>query len=629
MLAQLDYVGGVVRALGQGPIPLPDITDFLTYDSTQQIWKDLNGPTRENALTSLLSERSPQVAAVLARCWKFLRRDVVQRMNDYLDLGDPGLAVWCLGALGSATSLEDRLLGDLLVPEGRIAKGARWDQRFSTLVELLRRRPVPAPGEYKYACDQLRFGDASEWQARLVRELLSRELAEASSADRARGWVGWLCRSPFVGNWARPDWVAAMDFIVQPATRQGELSMCAIVSRDALWTVALLRLGSHEGRLGELVAATSVALAQLAAAADRTGYDRHGPEVAAELRADLRVLGVRADTAAQIDAVLVLSDVEPQNFPVHPQDGQWARDYLAGLRAAFALDTVRQRVPDLEERFLRFALSNGEARRPSGTGVWLLNAWSADPARQQGLVRFLRGRAPEARPLDGGLSEGYWHTVGQHPDLVTYAAFGDLLTETSWTVARQDVAFQRRDSGDGVHSTRLARACYDARRVGLAVEEIMQALAEAGAASIPPEHVDGMLREFQGLLFHLASPEDLVNERQAAEKDLFECYRLLTDGDGPIFGPDFAERFADYLDQRMADDIKIRQELRKELAARRRSRGRGTPRKSMVSRMLPGSQSKAPAQQDSGPPQSAQPGEAPVADGTPGDRWEGSRAHRP
>lgn len=633
MLAQLDFIGGMLRALSQGPISLSDITDFLAHDQTPRIWKGLDARTRDNALTSLLVENSARVAAILARCWKFLGGDVTQRVNRQLDVGDLGLATWCLGVLSRARSGDDRLLGDLLVPDGRIGQGARWDRRFSTLVELMRRRPVPAPGNYPYACDQLRYAEASEWQARLVRELLTRELTDASSAVRARDWAGWLCGSPFSGAWARPDWVAAMDFLVLSPAGQGERSVRAIISQDAPWTLLLLRLGSREGRLGELVTAASESLIELAGATDRAGYDRERPEVVAELRADLRELGVRAGAAARVDAVLVLSDDEPRNLPVDPEDRHWAGEYLAGLRAALALDAVQKRVPDLEQRFLTFALSGGEARRPSWTGIWLLNAWAKDPERKRGLVEFILGRAPESRPLHGMLDDTYWNTVGQHPELVGYAAFGDLLTVTSWTVAHRDgLAFLRHDSGDGVLSTRLARACYEARRAGLTVEEIMRALAEADAASIPAWDLDNVLREFQGLLFQLASTDDLAAERQASERDLFECYGLIVDGGAPALGAEFAEEFGDYLDRRLEDEIKTRQEMREELSARRRSRGRGSSRKGIRS-FFSGPQSKAPGKQDGGAPRSAQAGAGTdpgsPAEGITGDHAEGSRAHRP
>ena len=57
--------------------------------------------------------------------------------------------------------------------------------------------------------------------------------------------------------------------------------------------------------------------------------------------------------------------------------------------------------------------------------------------------------------------------------------------------------------------------------------------------------------------------------------------------------------------------------------------------KGIMGRVFPGSQSKTPGKQDGGPPRPAPAGSgadlagsgAP-AEGTTGDRWEGSRAHR-
>ena len=632
ILAQLDYVNGVIRELGQGPISLPEIADFLIHDPVRLIWKDLDERVRRNALSSLLVD-GPQVAAVLVRCWKFLRGDVIQRINSQLDAGDPRLATWCLGVLQHARSGDDRLLGDLLVPNERIAEGARWNQRFTMLVELLRQRPVPGPSDYQYALDQLRFGDASDWQARLVREVLTRELADAARADRARSWVDWLCRSPFAADWPRPDWVSAMDFLVLPPTGQAEYGMRAIISRDVAWTVLLLRLAAHEGRLGDLVTLASLALVELASATARQIDESQRLDLAAELRADLRKLGVGAEAAAHVDAALVLSGGEPRYFPLRLQDQQWGGRYLAGLNAAFALDAVQRQVHGLEQRFLEFALSYDEAGRLGESGVWLLKAWSADPGRQRGLLEFLAGLAPGTRPRDERLPMEYWFTARAHPALAAYAATGDLLTAAGWTVERQDVSFLLLDFEDGVRSTRLARACYEARRAGLSPEEIMRALAATGGASIPAKHLDNMLREFQGLLNHLTPPTPPGAEWQAADDVLIACQQLITDD--MVLGFDAAEQFDLYLDRRLEAEIKIGQDRRKEIA-RRRSRARVSARKGMVGRLFTGAQPKAPGQQDGGAARSDLPREPPTvagrglpAEGATGEQREGNHAHRP
>ena len=110
-----------------------------------------------------------------------------------------------------------------------------------------------------------------------------------------------------------------------------------------------------------------------------------------------------------------------------------------------------------------------------------------------------------------------------------------------------------------------------------------------------------MLREFHWLRYLLGPLEDL----RASEDELSGCYRLLI-GDARL-GRDYAEAFGDYLDKRLEDEIKTRQEMRKDLSARRRSRGAVTVAKKVVSLVLPG---------------------ASAAD-TPAEQQEEDRAHRP
>ena len=634
LLAQLDYVNGVIRALKRGPIPFEEIAEFLGREAVQQLWRDLDEKTRDNALTSLLADASPPAAHVLVRSWKFLRRDIIRRINDQLDAGQPEFAAWCLRAFRQAKDGEDRLLGDLLVPDQPIAEGERWNRRFTMLVELMRRREVPSPGGYRYACDQLRYGDASEWQARLVRELLTRELADSATTDRIRNWLNWLCRSPFTGSWERPDWLAALDFLENPSPK-ADPRMRMLIRDDAAWTVLLLRLAANDGRLSQFLAVSSLDLVELAAATLKAGHNRPDPDLATELVANTQDGSVRAETAAHVDTALVLLGGQPVYSPVRQQIHQWFRGYLAGLNEVFTLNRVQLYVRDLERWFLEYALAATETEKPSVFGVWLLNAWAADPARERGLTGYLASLDPEVRPYDESLSEQYWHTVGQHPDLADYAAVGDVLTATSWTVRRPDVAFQRQDTGNGVKSTRLARACYEARCAGLSVEGIIRALAKGGAAEISSPDFDSVLREFQGLLFELASPEHRADERRASEEDLFACYQLVV-VDAKL-GREFAGVFGDYLDKRLEDEIKTRQEMRKELSTRRRSPGRVTAARNAVSRVFSGSPHPASlAEQDSQPARRALPSPPAISSGAGGTaetaaaarQWEENRARR-
>jgi hypothetical protein len=594
-LKRLDYIGSTLRALAAGPISGDEIAEFLTRDATSSIWPGLDEVVRENAVTSLLAGDSPRTTDALVRSWKFLGGDVIRRINAQLDAGHQELAARCLRAFASTKSGEDRLLGDLLVPAEPIAEGDRWVQRFTMLVRLLRNRLVPAPGSYSYACRELRFGEADGWQARLVRELLSRELDDPETANRAAGWAEWLCDSPFTEDWERPQWLAAMDLLFQrTAGEQAEASVQALILRDATWAVTMLRLAAQAKRLVAVLTVASIEFVLSTATAANAGPGRSDIELFEALSRAVANTAVPPKPRGHLDVALALADPAPRQLPAG-HDPHWFDAYLAGLGEALALDPVGPSAVTLERRFLSSALYRAENGQLTPQGVQLLNAWAADPARERSFLEFLAYQLPPAeRPQDFSLSERYWHVVAKHRELRGYAAVGDLYTTTDWTIRHPDIAFQRSDLGDGVKSSRLARACFDASSAGLPVSEIIRALAIGGAASIPPPYLDGVLREFQGLLFQFA-------DKQQSEGALFECYKLII-ADGGL-GAEYDEIFHEYLDRRLEDEIKTRQDLQRQLRELSGRRPRGGENQSFLGRLWSGSfLSRNPGQQDGDTP---------------------------
>ena len=216
----------------------------------------------------------------------------------------------------------------------------------------------------------------------------------------------------------------------------------------------------------------------------------------------------------------------------------------------------------LEDRFLRHAVPAQSSGTLTDGGVWLLNTWSGDPERQPGLVAHIAALDASTRPYDERLNASFWAALATHPGLAGYAAARRLMTATSEAVLSPKIAFLRTADEHGTTNTGLARACYAARCAGLSVEGVIRALAGVDAHRIQPRLLDGVLREFQGLLYHGASSASghaqEADAKRASEDDLFECYRLIARG---ALGSLFGEEFTRYLRDRLEDEIWIRQQL--------------------------------------------------------------------
>ena len=346
VLDDLDFYGSVGRAFRDGRATKEQFLKFFADQAAaQRYWPDMSQEARENAISPVLTHRDVTAASAVFSCWEIVADDVTRLINRHLDAGGVEDAAWCLKAArvtpGGAT--EDRLLGDLLVPEQQIAAD-RQQQRIAMLVELLQRHEVPAPGEFRYTCDALRYGDHTEWQAHLVRELLVREAAAETGKQRALAWVRWLSRSEFAADWRRPSWIAALDCVLPaPAGDEAVESLRSMITRDVAWAAVLLRLAEPTGCLPSLLEQADRQLVELAAALSPP-FKPGGPVsmLRDELHASLWALDVRPGTVASIDVARVLLGGEPRDFP--SDLNQQALDrYGDGLGFAFALDAVKPR----------------------------------------------------------------------------------------------------------------------------------------------------------------------------------------------------------------------------------------------------------------------------------------------
>ncbi len=558
ILIDLDFDGAFRRQASKGPVPIGMLRKFFRdQEAAARSWASFEIPIRDNALSSYLPRREAEAAAVVIPCWSFVGNDVIRLINDGLDRSDTELASWCLRTVGD---MEDRVLGRLLVPEQIVPDRKIHQQRRAMLIELLGRRDPPQPNDFRYTCDQLRYGDMGAWQARLFRGLLIRELAGEESAERGKAWVQWLCQSDFAGDWARPGWVAALDFTVfSPPDEQGVASVRSLILGDPYWAAVLLRLARLSECLGDMLAYADrevlVQAAQVPAPVKPSGA---GARLRAELDRSMWPLGVPPAAVASIDVARILLGGMPVDF-TDLLSAEVLDGYFAGLESALALPATQPRLAEIEGGFLRCAVPTEVSAELTAGGVMLLNAWAKDPRLTPGLLDHIARVEPSAYPYHRGLSAAFWNTLGQHPDLAGYAAGKHLVTATTEALQNPQAAIRRVRTENAVTSTALALACLNARRVGLSIRGMVRALYSAEASRIGARMLDVVLREFQDLRYreYLEVPPDVPGRtpKTAAEAELFECYWLIANG---ALGGPFAEEFKSYLRGQLKSEIQIR-----------------------------------------------------------------------
>jgi hypothetical protein len=556
VLNDLDFYGAFRREAGQGPMPLGMLRRFFSdRDAAARSWASFDTQTRDNALASYLPQREAEAAAVVMPCWAFVGNDVVRLISVDLDRDDAEPALWCLRTAGA---MEDRLLGDLLVPNDVTDREAR-QQRRTMLVELLKRRDLPRLGELGYSCDQLRFDDASAWQAGLVRDLLIRELA----GDRGKAWARWLCQSDFPGTRERPDWVTALGFVVlSTPPEQAIASVRSLILDDLSWAAVLLRLASQSqqhGRLRDLLDGAGRQLLEVVAQLPTPAKPANAcARLRAELDRSLWPLGVRPGTVASIDVARILLGGTPRDFadPLFPEP---PGDYFDGLKSALTLPATESRLAEIQDGFLGYAVPREASAGLSAGGVRLLNTWATDPQLKPRLLTYIASLEPVAYPYHVGLSAAFWNALGGDPELAGYAAGHHLISAVTEALQAPQAALRRARTENAVMSTALALACLNVRHAGLSIRGMVRALHAAEASRISARRLDVVLREFQDLRYreYLEVPPDRagLTPQTASEAELFECYRLIAAG---ALGDPFAEEFRRYLTDRLKNEIKTR-----------------------------------------------------------------------
>jgi hypothetical protein len=590
ILAELDFYGGFSRALRERRASRAQVLKFFADPGrAQEHWAAFDPHMRENAISPYLADRDVEVTVAILRGWEFVRHDVVTMINDHLGARGAGFGVWCLEAAaavpgngsGTPSEVADQLLGKMLVPVGLNAEDRSG--RIGILVQLLRQCRVPAAGQFRYSCDELRFGDLGGWQAHLVRELLLQETAgpaepgppAVTPADRAGAWITWLCGSPFSASLEWPSWVAALDFAASAsAGPDAAESARAVIRQDAAWTVVLLRLAERFGRYSRLLKTAARDLIDLAAKLPAPAQPgSHAAVLRDELDHNLWQLRVAPVTVAAVDVARVLLGGTPRHLAAQLTEARLA-GYVDALSPALAPDVMTPRRADVEQAFLRQAMSGQAATGLAGAGVWLLNTWAVDPDRITGLCDFIAAQDAGARPYDESLSDAYWEALAKRPELAGYAAGQQLVTATRESGLAPLTAFRRIVTEDGVTSTPLARACYKARRAGLRPAGIVTALASGGADRIVPDRLDDVLREFQQLLLcsYLDAPRanTELGPQQAAEAELLACQALIAWGGlGEVYG----EQFRRHLMERWRGTGRIQRRLVRILRRAGRKRG--------------------------------------------------------
>ncbi|HLK79677.1 MAG TPA: hypothetical protein VKU77_39260 [Streptosporangiaceae bacterium] len=586
-LSELDFYGGFSRALHAGRASREEVLKFFADPvQAREYWADFDPRLREEAISPYLADRDDTVMGAVLYSWDFTGNDVAKVVNHHLDAGGAGFGLWCLAAARGlpadrrgpdfADTVADQLLGKMLIPVGLLAKDR--SRRIATLVQLLGQCPVPGPGEFRYTCDELRFGDLRGWQAHLVRELLAREAAGAGAgpADRAGPWVRWLCASPFSASWERPSWIAALDFMLSPAADLAAVSVRSVIRQDAAWAAVLVQLASGFRCFNRLLETAERDLIELAAPPAAVQPGSPGAALRGELDRNLWALHVRPATVAAVDVVLVLLGGTPRNLAGELTEAE-LDGYGDGLGPA--LDLIAPQRAAVEEAFLGHVISGEPSARLDNAGIWLLNTWATDPDRVTGLGDFIAAQKPAARPYDENLSDAYWDALARHPLLADYAATQRLVTATRESARAPQTAFHRRVTDYGITNTPLARACFRARCAGLRPVGLVGALAKGGAARIAPAQLDDVLSELRELLTcHYASapgPEGVTapGPRQLAETDVLECQALIVWG---ALGETYGEQFRLHLIERLRPEGLIQRRLVKILRKARRKRSRGT-----------------------------------------------------
>jgi hypothetical protein len=543
-----------------------------------QLGEEKRGELQGKLVRPLLDSDDEHAAEVLRQHWNVVQDEVITQVNRRLD---DGATSWAVRSLKVAESLAppetaDRLLMMLLVPRPDDPRGS-WPRGIETRAMLLRQRRVPVPGDFVMTCLALRGGQASGWQGRLVRELLSSEIAGDPTADRAAAWATWLCQPAAEGS--PSDWVAALGYTLGPASgHEVHDSVRSLIQPDAVWAAIALRLATHNERLGAVLEIPGL-VDDFVDAAVRTaaqpGQESTRQALAIAVGVGLWGSGLAPGTIAAVDAARLLLGYTPRNFP-HDRSQRECDLYNEGLNQVLRLPSVQKLDPSLVTRFFDQVVPINAPQRLSDGAVWLLAAWSKD----EQLAVTLAGYAavPEVTKVlrrYRRLDYEFWsRLVALQPDLRHTLAIPLLWGAVEQAIENPAAVLRRyTDEQTGATGSKLALAMYRAWRSKMSPAQIIEVI---GNASVDGETLmdkvdhlglDDVLREFEFLLAHPArdtqdDPAAAEIRQTRAEDILFKLWELICAG---ALGENYGVEFWRFLDERLRDEERARKRVRRRL----------------------------------------------------------------
>ncbi|HLK72996.1 MAG TPA: hypothetical protein VKU77_05035 [Streptosporangiaceae bacterium] len=574
-----DYRWDAVRS--SEPVTLADALAVLdtSPDELRARWRrerSRDPRTLRKLLITLLLAETTQAMAALRPIWDIVFDDLVDLINQELnrgrvELAQRGLAV---AGFGQQEKIADGLLARLLVPVGSLSSGRElWPDPIRFRVALLRGLPVPVPDTFTGTCDALRFHGVTDWQGEFVHALLSAELAGDRAGTRVIAWASWLCRSPFTGQWSRPDWVTALGFAVTDRAEAGSApSVRPVIGQNQDWAVLILRLARSFGRLRAVLEIPDLDLYLLGLALRATARDGFRGALADALSAPLWAGELAAGTIACADVIRVMLGESPANFPEDRSNPQFD-SYAAGLDRAFGSHPDRPWRGPGETAFLGHVAGSGDEGL-SVAAVKLFNTWIKDGAFAPVLTEYIAEHDLAEKLLgDPVLEPDFWPLlIRYNPDrFQRYEPVVDLHAAARRAIEQPDTELASYtallvDPVSGAErfvpvTSKLAEAMYKAWRAGMTADTILVAIANVPhQRGRPPGRVPApvfhrVLREFRTLIQGHPGPEGraptvFAGERYAGPAgDVWAACLWLTVY-GPVFGEDYARAFKEAFDDR-------------------------------------------------------------------------------
>jgi hypothetical protein len=577
-----DYLSKAIRE--SDPVRLADALAVLdgARDEVRSRWereRTRDPRTPGKLLTSLLQAEDPRAVAALRRNWDVVVDDTVEFVNHDLNQGQVDIAQRSLAVAGFTQQAKtaDGLLARLLVPQGSLPSNRElWPDPIRFRVSLLRKLAVPPRDTFSGTCDALRYNEVTDWQGEFVHALLSTEMVGEEAGTRALAWASWLCTSVLGGEWRRPDWVAALGFVVTDLAGAGSPdSVGPVILKKPTWAVLALRLARSFGRLRAVLEIQDFDLLLIGLAlrvmAREPVHEGFRVALADVLSAPLWEREVSAGTIAGIDVARVVLGDFPRDFPEGRSNAQFD-EYVAGLGRAFGAHPDQPWRERAQDKLLELVAA-ADAEALSVGAVKLFDAWIKDAAFAPVLGRYIAANNLAEKLLsDPLLGPDFWHLLIRHnPQFKRYEPVVDLHAAVMRAIESPDTELARYtdklidpESGEPVFAVRpskLAQAMYNAWRSGTTADKILVAIASVPyqhgtpITRVPPLVFHRVLQEFQSLIRGHSTAENRVPSvlaiewhAKVAEEVWAECLWLIIHG--RILGPEYAQAFQEMLGDR-------------------------------------------------------------------------------